>query len=247
MQKSKIFLTFDSNIKGMKRFFWLYIVLWTLCSCSKEKAEPEILWQSYFPMQIGTTRLYECTKINVDVLAGKNDTSIFYIRETIAAQVNDTNSCKVMAVNSDYSEQSNGPWQPYSSTSLWNYGNSIVRVEDNVAYQILRFPAKVDYTWDLNVYNTNEEQSAYYEKINVSDTVLNCVYDSVLVVSQQDFKSLYTWQYSEEKYAKNVGMIYRMTVDVESQPNHATIDLSKPIEERITKGTIVSLQLVDKL
>ena len=96
------------------------------------------------------------------------------------------------------------------------------------------------------MYNENEDQQARYEKIQITDTILGVPYDSVIVVKQQDFKSLYTWQYGEERYAKNIGMIYRKAIDVESQPNHARIDLSKPIEERITKGTITQYRLVYK-
>lgn len=230
----------------MKRVIIYCILLGVCLSCSKKKVEPTVNWDRYYPTKIGSSRVYECTQIKIDVLAEKKDTDVFYMKEIIAACIADTNSCKVYAVDSYRGTTANGPWTPYVSSSIQKYANSVVKVDQNVPYQILKFPAKFDFSWDLNLYNTNGEQQVHYDKIHVTDTILDTAYDSVLVVLQQDFKSLYTWQYGEERYAKNVGMIYKKVVDVESQPNHAWIDLNKPIEERITKGTISQYLLVDK-
>lgn len=230
----------------MKRVLLYCIVLFACLSCSKEKTEPGIAWDRYYPTKMGVGNVYELTQIKIDVFADKKDTAVFYMHEVVSALISDTNSCKVYAVNSFKSETPNGPWQPYVSSSVWKYPNTIVKVEQNVPYQVLKFPAKLDYSWNLNLFNENEEQLARYEKIQITDTILGVPYDSVLVVMQQNFKSLYTWQYGEERYAKNIGMVYKKTIDVESQPNHARIDLSKPIEERITKGTITQYRLVYK-
>ncbi|MBR5435167.1 MAG: hypothetical protein IK117_12100 [Bacteroidales bacterium] len=228
----------------MKRVFIYCILLCACLSCSKKKAEPDVAWDKYYPTKIGSGNVYEFTQIKIDVLAERRDTSVFYVQELFSACISDTNSCKVYAVNSFKSETPYGPWQPYLSSSVQKYPHSIVEVEQNVPYQILKFPAKFDYSWDLNLFNTNDEQLAHYEKIQTTDTILGVPYDSVLVVLQQDFKTLYSWQYGEARYAKNIGMIYRKAIDVESQPNHAQIDLSKPIEERITKGSITQYRLV---
>ena len=228
----------------MKRLLIYCFALIICVSCSKDEVSPQMDWDIFYPLSIGTTRVYECTNITIDVPVGTNDTSIFYIREEVAECIGDTNACKVYAEHCWKSDSPNGPWEPYVSLSIQKFGHAIVRVENNEPFQILRFPATKNYTWNINQYNTRDEQQVFYSDIFVSDTISNIVYDSVLVVSQQDFKSLYTYQFSEERYAKNVGLIYRKNIDVESQPNHAKIDLTKPIEERITKGTMTTFKLI---
>ena len=100
------------------------------------------------------------------------------------------------------------------------------------------------FSWNLNEFNTGEDQEIYYSAVNQPDTIAETSYDSVLFVLQKDFKSLFTYEYSEERYAKNVGLIYKKIIDVESQPIHMQVDLTKPIEERITKGTIKTYKLI---
>lgn len=221
-----------------------YCIAILLFSCSRDTSTPENSWNKYYPILIGSEKIYECTSIKIDVPANIHDTSIFLMKEKTTALLSDTNNCKVYAINNFRSDSKTGEWMPYSSTSVQQYSHSIVRVENNVPYQILRFPAKKYYSWDLNLYNTFPEQLASYDKILASDTILGCVYDSVLTVIEQDFKNLYSYQYAEEHYAKNIGMIFREVIDVESQPNHAHIDLSLPIENRITKGTISIYKLM---
>ncbi|MCQ2959253.1 MAG: hypothetical protein MJ198_03575 [Bacteroidales bacterium] len=229
----------------MKRFLPYCLALFICFSCQKEQIKKDFSWSDYYPIAIGNERIYEYTNIRIDLPAGIKDTDIFFIKEKTISLLSHTNECEVFAINKFKSSSESGPWEDFSSMSIQQYAHSIVTVEENIPYQILRFPAKYDYSWDLNLYNTDLEKSIYYKKINMQDTIFNVVYDSVLIVLQDDFKSLYTYQFAEDHFAKNFGLIYRQRIDVESQPNHAKIDLSLPIEKRITKGTISTCRLVN--
>lgn len=227
----------------MKRIL-VYCLLVCLCvSCKKEETRPAVQWTDYYPLTIGTTRTYDCVSIRIDLPTAIQDTSYFQVRETVVDCISDTNSCKVYVVQCEKKTKGSDEWKPYLSQSVQQYDHQIVRVEENVPYVVLKFPAKTTYSWDLNAYNTLQELQIYYDKIDEQDATT--MTDSVLFVLQQDFKSLYTYQYAEERYAKNIGLVYRKNIDVESQPNHAPIDLNEPIESRITKGTIVTYKLID--
>ena len=229
----------------MRKYFYIvFSLLCLLSSCKKEEAKP-VDWTEYYPLTIGTTRIYECTKITIDVPADIHDTATFLLRETVKSLISKTKNCKTFAVNCEIKEEGSNEWKPYFSLSVQQYDHAIVRVKDNVPLQVLKFPAKTGFTWDLNEFNTLDEQRISYSAINfINDNRADVLWsDSTLEVTQSDFKSLYTYQYAVEKYGKNVGMIYKKTIDVESQPNHAKIDLTKDIEERITKGTISTFSL----
>lgn len=220
------------------------IIFLIFFSCSKEKPSPAVVWTDYYPLSIGTERIYECTSITIDVLAGTNETLVYNIRETVASIVNKGNTCEVFAENCDIRTSGLQTWEPYASLSVQRYDHAIVRVEDNVPLQVLKFPANTSFSWDLNEFNTEEEKKTYYSIVNQPETIAEITYDSVLTVMQKGFKSLYTYEYGEERYAKNVGLIYKKAINVESQPTHQQIDLTKPIEDRITKGTIHTYKLI---
>lgn len=90
------------------------------------------------------------------------------------------------------------------SLSVQQYDHAVVRVKDNVPLQVLKFPAKMGFTWDLNEFNTFDEQRISYSAINyINDDAADVLWsDSTLEVTQSDFKSLYTYQYAVEQYGK---------------------------------------------
>lgn len=222
---------------------FLGCLLLLVSSCKKEDTKPTIDWQTYYPLTIGTERIYDYTFIQIDVPAAINDTTRCYVRETVEAIIADTNGCRVFAEKYEKSSSMNGPWEAFNSFSVQQYDHKIVRVENNVPYQVLLFPAEINLGWNINKFNTLDVQNVYYSSINNCD---EGICDSTITILQNDFKSLFTYQFAEEKYGKNIGLISKTNIDVESQPNHLpSLDISVPIEERITKGTITKLTLVD--
>lgn len=228
----------------MKRFFIGCVIFFVCFSCSKEEHSPAMVWADYYPLSIGSVRIYECTSITIDVLAEINDTSVYTIKETVVSSLKKGNTYEVFAENCEKRTSDTSGWIPHVSLGVQCYDHSIVRVEDNVPYQVLKFPVNTLFSWNLNEFNTQDEQKVSYSSINQTDTINGVIYDSVLFVMQKNFKSLYTYEYGEERYAKNVGLIYKKTIDVESQPTQMQIDLTKPIEDRITKGTILTYKLI---
>lgn len=227
----------------MKRWFTILSISLVLFSCKKQESAPAIDWRDYYPLEVGVSRLYDCESIKIDVLAGVSDTSRFFIREEVVGIVSDTNGCVTYAINCKSRQKDANEWKPYVSLSVQQYQHSIVRVEENVPYQVLKFPAKLNFSWDVNMYNSKDEQLANYTSISKGEYE-GVHLDSTVTVTLQNFKSLYTYQYDVEQYAKHYGLLYKQAIDVESQPTHAKIDLNKPIEERITKGTIVTIKRI---
>ena len=154
-KNSKHSLYFWKRIVFVMRKY-LHIVLVLLCfvpSCKKEDAKP-VDWAEYYPLAIGTTRIYECTKITIDVPADIRDTATFLLRETVKSLISETKNCRTFAENCEIKEEGSSEWKPYFSLSVQQYDHAVVRVKDNVPLQVLKFPAKMGFTWDLNEFNT---------------------------------------------------------------------------------------------
>ncbi len=178
------------------------------------------------------------TQITIDVVAGIRDTQVWKVRDIVSNIIIDTLDYTLYRVERVRRKADTLAWQPFTVYGIREYSKSIVRIDDNIPYVILQFPEKQGKTWNGNEFNVKPAEQYTYTKINTNDTIQGIIYDSVLVITQQKFKSLYTYQFKEERYAYGIGLISKIKYDVESQPNHANINLNLPIEQRITKGTI---------
>lgn len=227
-------------------FFLVYFSVIYLFSCNKAPAPHTHIEKGfeYLPLENTTPKLYKYSFINIDLLAGIRDTSVWYFKELITDTITDTLDCTLIRVERLKRRSNSDPWEPATTYSYRVYANKIVRVYENIPYLILDFPIQQNKTWNGNIFNTLDNEDYIYSFINTQDTVGQTAYDSVLVVNQQEFESLYTYQLKEERYAYGVGLILKVAYDVESQPNHAQINLSDPILERITKGTIEKYELI---
>lgn len=109
-------------------------------------------------------------------------------------------------------------------------------VEENVRLIKLIFPVKVDDYWNGNAQNTIGEWNYKYKYIDNSETINGSFFEKVLFVEQKDdkLKNVIHRQYYIEKYAKNIGLIYREIKDLYSN----TVLLNVPVEQRIEKGII---------
>lgn len=109
-------------------------------------------------------------------------------------------------------------------------------VEENVRLIKLTFPVKVDDYWNGNAQNTIGEWNYKYKYIDNSETINGSFFEKVLFVEQKDdkLKNVIHRQYYIEKYAKNIGLIYREIKDLYSN----TVILNVPVEQRIEKGII---------
>lgn len=224
----------------MKCFVLLLILSILMLACNEEQPKPvaESKKLQYIILETPHQCNFTYTQIIIDVVAGIRDTNVWKVRDIISNVIVDTLDYTIYRVERVRRKADTLAWEPFTVYSIRSYSKSLVRVEENTPYVILQFPEKLGKTWNGNEFNTKPIEQYTYTATNTTDTIQQTIYDSVLVVTQKNFKSLYTYQFKEERYAYGVGLISKTTYDVESQPNHANINLNLPIEQRITKGII---------
>ena len=130
---------------------------------------------------------------------------------------------------------------------VWNYtktNTTLEVVEEDIRFTKLIFAVKAEAIWDGNAHNTQGPLEYKYNYVNVSETINGKVFENVLYVEQKDDKSKNAIhrQFSIEKYAKDVGLVYREIKDLYS--NTVTLNTNgtvKPVEQRIEKGIIYKL------
>lgn len=231
----------------MKKLILYFFVTVLLYSCGDEPIEKDNdYYFNYFPLEIGTQKIYEVTDITIDFLTNTNDTSVYYLRETVLDTIIDTLDYQLYLIEQEIRYDTVSYWEHFNQISVRKHHRSIVSVTENVAELSLPFPEKEYREWDINEFNNNEEEIWQYKKINTQDSVLGVWYDSVLVTQpKRNNSNVYFYVVKEAKYAYNVGLISQTLIDAESQQtDNPNINILDPVETRLTKGTLYFKKLV---
>ena len=136
-----------------------------------------------------------------------------------------------------------GDWIPRGSYMVTNTGTQVEVVEDNLRFIKLHAPLREGYEWKGNSYLPEYPYSGqgfniavvdymknwlyYYESFQPEVTLNGQTYTDVYTVQEEDFVD--NWPVSDntagvnitasEKYAKNIGLVYRSHTILEYDPN----------------------------
>ena len=235
--------------------FIFIILLCGMASCKKDQAIEPDLGYNYFPDQPGRFVIYDVDSFyyddfNVDPVTriAPIDTFRFQLKEKIQSVYLDNQNRPTLRLER-YVKYYN-PTVPYSALpwvlrNVWAENRTATRaekVEENVRFVKLIFPIKKNKTWNGNAQNTNSEIDYKYSFTDLSKTIAGNVFDSTLEVEQQNYTDILTKNYCAEQYAKNVGLVYKKVILVESQPDphwipsQFTAFYAIPIMQRVNKG-----------
>jgi len=188
------------------------------CSCKKETlvGTAADISSGYFPLRQGNWIIY-----NVDSVAhltdddgtDQPDTSIanfhFKIKEVVDTSFIDGEGKLAYRIMRYRQTNDTLPWDFESVWVASVTGNSAQRVEDNIRYIKLSFPINIHTTWNGNAYNEFTEEEYSYTEVHAPFSLGTFHFDSTITVLQAEDNNFLTSIYKEEKYAQNVGMIYK--------------------------------------
>ena len=96
------------------------------------------------------------------------------------------------------------------------------KVEENERFIKLVFPVKEGAIWHGNAFNTWDVWDYEYQNVDTYTQINGISFDSSLTVLQADEFNLIARVYSVEKYVRNIGLVYKEYINVETNP----VDLS---------------------
>lgn len=236
------------------QYIVVLIIISIFFSCKKKTDSPVDVGYDYAPITIGKYIVYDVDSTVYDDF--KKDTTYFKyrIKETLAESITDNEgrpAIKLIRYIKKYSATVNYDAMNWAIKDVWTYtktNKTLEVVEEDQRYTKLAFPVNLDAAWNGNAHNTMGEWTYQYKYINQAETIHNTHFDNVLYVEQKDDKNKNAIhrQYYIEKYAKNVGLVYREIKDLYSNtptaiPNTNSVS---PVESRIEKGIIYKLTYV---
>ncbi len=227
--------------------FLISIAIFT--SCKKNQTESFTMddGKNYFPIAIGQYIVYDVDSTAYDELTHVPKNYKYRLKEIITqAFINDENTTsyrleRYIKYYDSTKTYDQIPWQIKDVWTIIPYPKSIEKIEENIRYVKLIFPVKNGLQWNGNLKNTLDEKLYKYEYVDNPDVVNDKSFQKTLKVVQTNYRSLIQYQNEVEKYARNVGMIYKEIIHLESQ----TIVPNIPVENRAEKGFIYKMQVVE--
>ena len=243
----------------MKISLLYFICCLFLFSCHKNETETlTLIGKEYYPLVIGKTLTYNLDSIIYDpILTGgvKIDTTHWQIREVVKDTFKDNEG--VLQYKIDRFERVRGTlnWKTAKVVTAAFTSIYALRQEDNLCF--IKFPLAFgeNTTWNGAAFNDSTKIIIAGETLDLfskkwtstivsfgkKETIGTQSFDDVLtVLSQIDPKILTEKRFVLEKYAKNVGLVYREYHVLDTQK----LDAAVAWEKKAEKGAIIK-QFID--
>lgn len=211
--------------------------------------------QEFYPLALDQERIYQMDSIIYDNNGRDVFESTSYIRERVL-DVFESGNEQIYQLEISWSLESTGPWTFQSNWSVSLSEDKVIRNEENLRFIKMIFPPTEGANWDGNqLFDEFTEVTVSGESIfmyknwdyQVTDRVEAEMigitpFDDVITIQQADNENAIERRYSIEKYAKNIGLVYREQVILDSQCFSACMD--NTWEEKAEKGFILRQMLI---
>jgi hypothetical protein len=222
----------------------VFVVLFSACSKSSEDYEMAAL-TDYSPLIVGKYVTYQLDSLRYINFGTKDTTFTYQVKHYVDAQITDALGRPAYRIIRYIRKTSADAWMPDNTFMTVPVDNTIEFIENNLRYIKLKRPIRNDYSWKGNTYidtyslNSDlkymDDWDYTYDSVNVSSKVGAFTLDSTLRVNQQDEtvgNPADPTGYSErnlsyEKYAKNIGLVYRKFLHSEYQPSSTGVGPGK--------------------
>ncbi len=227
----------------MKKIFYFAILFILICyGCRKGTENTIDISYEYFPLREGFERVYKVTEINIDAAINKYDTSNYYLKEKICLEYVDNSGSKAWRLERYIKNDTILSWE---ISDLWVAqikNNQAQQVEENLRIVKIVFPPNKFEIWNGNAFNFLEPKYFEIKSINENLVLNGKNYNSVLTVIEEDDESYIHKNYEVEQYAKEIGLINKTEISIIDKST--VIDITKPIEQRISVGRLYYQTLI---
>ncbi|MFK8105180.1 MAG: hypothetical protein AB8G15_21890 [Saprospiraceae bacterium] len=243
-----------------KKYFYWCLALGLLVSCNENTNTEELnvdMGLEYFPLTVGKYIVYQLDSITYDITASGTirDTVQGFLKEEII----DTSFNNLGAVVAVIQRSVKADWaDAWEVKDIWQASivdNQAQKVEENLRFIKLVFPATAGTTWNGNIFIPDDldiaiagERIDFFknwsyeiESVGKAEIIGGKNFEEVATVFQADNENLIELRYSMEKYAKNVGLVYRELKILDTQDINST----EPWEVKAKNGLILRQELLE--
>ncbi|MGC4103207.1 hypothetical protein [Ferruginibacter sp.] len=195
------------------------LIAFSACKDTTEKFPAPPL-SDYFPLTVGKYITYSLDSTVYYTNFGTSAAVHSYqVKYQVDAQITDNLGRPGYRILRYIRSSPTAAWLADNTFMAINTGTAIEFIENNLRFIKLKSPIEQDYTWKGNSYiNTNsqtpflkfyDDWDYYYDSINMPAKIGTLTVDSTIKVSEIDDQTAIDRTFSEAKYAKGIGLVYR--------------------------------------
>lgn len=209
----------------------------TLNSCKKSTEDFQTAALSeYSPLIIGKYITYDLDSLVYLNFGTSSAIHHYQVKYVVDSMFTDNSGRPAYRIFRYIRNTSTAPWTADNSFTAVNTTTSLEFVENNMRFLKLKQPVRDYYSWkgnsSIDTYSLNsqvkylDDWDYIYDSVGVQTQVGNFALDNVLTVNQRDEiignpsdpNSYQETNFSQEKYAAGIGMVYRKFFHSEYQP-----------------------------
>ena len=231
------------------------ISLFIFCNQKEPPLQPADYKYEYFPLKIGAWAVYDVTKRVLDTKAGMDSLEKYQIKEVVESTFTDAEGKASYRIEKYRRNDTSITWDNATVDNVFFStltSTTAERIEDNLRFVKLVFPALEKRKWNGNGYIISQDSSLFfyknwsyeYTKIDEMQQVGTFVFDSTMTVNQinDTTDNLVEARFGLEKYVKHVGLVYKKLWHLEYR-TQIIIPPIPPWEERATNGFTLEIML----
>ncbi|RDB06641.1 hypothetical protein [Runella aurantiaca] len=190
----------------MKKSYWLLIGLALLAGCTSSGPSPKESDYRFFPLETGRFVEYEVQE-TFYALSKPPVKITYFLKEVCGPELKGTTGqYQINRFRRNTVDQS---WSPDSVWTAYLLPDRAVKVENNRPLLKMIFPLFDGLTWNANQYNTLPPQTSEAHFSHLPFSVNSLTFPANLEIVQQKDSSLVSLVNFTERYAPNVGLIYK--------------------------------------
>ena len=241
-------------------FFITFAVLFFDCSKTVVDDYQIDFGYDYFPLEIGKYRTYVVDSVLYDI--GDNEEIIItnsqsYEMHLVADTIIDNLGRSGFKIERYERASDTLDWEIKDIWIALQTDQGAEWIEENLRFLKMAFPLKAGVEWDGNQYidittiipiageSVEIFKSWSYEALTTdeNEAINDRVFENVATISQANSENLIELRYSQEKYAKGIGLVYREMKILDTQ---CIIPCENQTwEEKAEKGFILTQQIID--
>jgi len=195
------------------------LIIFSACKKTVEEYPAPPL-SDYFPLTVGKYITYSLDSTVYYTNFGTTAAIKSYqVKLVVDAQITDGLGRPAYRIIRYIRSSPTAPFVADNTFMALNTGTSIEFIENNLRFLKLKSPIQQDYTWKGNAYiNTNsqvpylkfyDDWDYYYDSLYMPAKIGAITVDSTIKVAEIDDQTAIDRTFSEAKYAKGIGLVYR--------------------------------------
>lgn len=162
----------------------------------------------FYPLEKGRYVEYDVIETSYS-LVGLSITKTYQLKEVLRSSFTDLTNQEAFRLERFRRENATQSWRLDSVWTVKQMADQLVRTENNISYIKLSYPARKGNKWNGNALNSLGKDDYEMDAADKSYRFNEKQYDNVLTVKQQDDSTLVSQDRRIERFAKEIGLVYK--------------------------------------